>query len=104
MKESSGQANKHTVAQTENRAKVVTTFFAWWRSDIPKELSYKYWRDIHGVWAARTPGFYQYRQLHLDNVDNTLANLSGIETDLPKVDQPDGMLIFFIPVLFILNY
>ncbi len=92
MNESTALTNKDSVVKTENKARVVATFFAWWRTDIPKALAYKYWRDVHAVWAARTPGFYQYRQLHLDNVDPTLlSDLDGIETDLPKEDQPNGM-------------
>jgi len=83
---------ENSVVATENQAKVVATFFAWWRSDIPIDLSYKYWRDVHGVWAARTPGMYQYRQLRLDPVDPTmLSTLNDIELDLPTEDQPNGI-------------
>lgn len=101
INESSAQTPKGAVVKTENKAKVATTFFAWWRTDIPKDLSYKYWRDIHGVWAARTPGFYQYRQLHLDNVEaSLLADLAGIETDLPTQDQPNGIAHIFYSSAF----
>lgn len=85
-----------SVVNTENQAKVSATFFVWWKTDISNELSYKYWRDVHGPWASRTPGFYQYRQLHLDKVDPTLlSGLTGIEIDLPKKNQPNGIANIF---------
>lgn len=81
-----------SVVQTENGAPVWVTFYAWWKPDMPSESAYRYWRDIHGVWASRTPGFYQYRQLHLGRVEpELLAGLSGIETDLPESEQPSGI-------------
>lgn len=80
------------VVDTENQASAVSTFFAWWRSDVSEELAYRYWRDVHGVWAARTPGFRQYRQFHLDPAEPSLLHgLEGIETDLPLEDQPNGI-------------
>ncbi|MEM9546381.1 MAG: hypothetical protein AAGA77_10420 [Bacteroidota bacterium] len=88
--------NDSYVVKTENRAKVVATFFAWWKKSLEKEFAYQYWRDIHGPWAARTPGFYQYRQLHLEHVDaSLLSNLKDIELDVPKVDQPNGIANIF---------
>ncbi len=97
-------ANNSSVAKTENKAKVVATFFCWQRNDISKDLFTRYWRDVHAIWAARTPGFYQYRQLHLDPVDPTLlSDLAGIETDLPKADQPDGMAHIFYSSTFMAN-
>ncbi len=80
------------VAEKENKAKVIATFFAWWRTDITPALAYSYWRDVHGPWAARTPGFYQYRQLHLDHIDpSLLSSLSGIALNMPIADQPNGL-------------
>lgn len=80
------------VVDTENQASAISTFFAWWRSDVSEELAYRYWRDVHGVWAARTPGFRQYRQFHLDPAEpSLLRGLEGIETDLPREDQPNGI-------------
>jgi hypothetical protein len=54
------------VAEVENAAPYAMTAFGWWRSDLPAEINNSYWRDVHGPLAARIPGFYQYRQLHLD--------------------------------------
>ena len=54
---------------------VFTTFFAWWKPDMDTELAYRYWRDVHGVWASRAPGFHQYRQLHLGPIDPEQATL-----------------------------
>lgn len=97
-------ANNNIVAKTENKAKVFATFFCWQKKDMSKELFSKYWRDVHAIWAARSPGFYQYRQLHLNKIDpSLLANLKGIETDLPKEDQPDGMAHIAYSSKFIAN-
>ena len=94
----------HPVKTIENKAKVVATFFCWQKKEISKDLFHRYWRDIHAVWAARTPGFYQYRQLHLDRVDpNLLSDLEGIITDLPKEDQPNGMAHIAYSSSFIAN-
>lgn len=92
------------VAETENKAKVVATFFAWWKNDINSELAYKYWRDVHGPWASRTPGFYQYRQLHLNNIDPTLlSNLKGIKLDCPISSQPNGVANIYHSSKFMAN-
>lgn len=96
--------NKDGVLKTENKAKVFATFFAWWRTDISKDLAYQYWRDVHAIWAARTPGFYQYRQLHLAHVDSTLlSDLEGVETNLSKEEQPNGMAHIAYSSTFIAN-
>jgi len=95
--------NNH-VKKIENKAKVVVAFFCWQKKDISKDLFTRYWRDVHAIWAARTPGFYQYRQLHLDNVNpKLLSDLKGIETELPKEDQPSGMAHIAYSSSFIAN-
>ncbi|MCB1668944.1 MAG: EthD domain-containing protein [Pseudomonadales bacterium] len=36
---------------------------------------YAYWRDIHGMLATRIPGFWSYRQYHLDGELTTLRRV-----------------------------
>ncbi|NRB48025.1 MAG: hypothetical protein HRU41_10165 [Saprospiraceae bacterium] len=97
-------ADANFVKNTENKAKAVATFFCWQKTDLSKNLFTRYWRDVHAIWAARTPGFYQYRQLHLDKVDPALlSDLEGIETNLPQEDQPDGMAHISYSSSFIAN-
>jgi hypothetical protein len=77
---------------TENKAAFTATAFGWFRKDVPLTVSHQYWRDIHGVLAARIPGLYQYRQLHLSPAKSDIYdNISGISFDLPKEDQPNGI-------------
>jgi hypothetical protein len=54
----------------ENAAPYAATAFGWWRPDVPPELSYRYWRDVHGPLAARIPGLFQYRQRHLGPIES----------------------------------
>ncbi|NET35707.1 MAG: hypothetical protein F6K19_27390 [Cyanothece sp. SIO1E1] len=96
--------DQNFIAKTENKAKAVATFFCWQRKDLSKDLFTRYWRDVHAIWAARTPSFYQYRQLHLDKVGPALlSDLEGIETNLPEEDQPDGMAHISYSSSFIAN-
>jgi hypothetical protein len=43
-------------AAHENSAPYAMTALGWWRTDVARETSYAYWRDIHGTLAARIPG------------------------------------------------
>lgn len=77
------------IATEENAAPLTATVFGWWRKDVPLEVSYRYWRDVHSIAVARAPGLYQYRLLALaENRAEVGACLDGIETDLPVADRP----------------
>ncbi|MBC7004547.1 hypothetical protein BIZ37_18455 [Photobacterium sp. BZF1] len=79
----------------ENKAEITTSIFAWWRPDVAHEVSFLYWRDVHGVLASRMEGTYQYRQLHLGYIDPeklyNVEGIEGVELDLPLHDQPNGI-------------
>lgn len=80
------------LAGRENAASFTSTVFGWWRKDVPLEVSYRYWRDVHGVMITRIPGLYQYRLLYLAlNRSNLWSPLDGIDYDLPTTDQPHGI-------------
>lgn len=80
------------VASQENTAPLTSTVFGWWRQDIPLEVSYRYWRDVHAVTIARAPGIYQYRLLHLaPNRSDLWSVLEGIEYTIPDADRPHGV-------------
>jgi hypothetical protein len=38
------------------------------KPDIPRDLFSRYWRDVHGVMAARIPGFASYTQHHVEPI------------------------------------
>ncbi len=50
------------------------------RADISRELFTRYWRDVHGVMAARIPGFDFYVQHHVTQIagDNGDIAFEGI--------------------------
>lgn len=76
----------------ENAAAFTATVFGWWRTDVPREVSDRYWRDVHGVLITRVPRLYQYRLLSLAaNRSDLWSALDGIEFDLPTADQPHGI-------------
>ncbi len=80
------------LAGQENAAPFTSTVFGWWRKDVPLEVSYRYWRDVHGVLFARVPGLYLYRQLHLaPNRTDVWSALDGIDYTLQTEDQPHGI-------------
>lgn len=76
----------------ENAAPITSTVFGGWRKDVSLEVSYRYWRDVHGVTVARAPGLYQYRLLHLaSNRSDLWSTLEGIDRTLPEEEQPHGI-------------
>ncbi|MBD3884493.1 EthD domain-containing protein [Phormidium tenue FACHB-886] len=79
------------VAAKENAAAHAATVFGWWRKDVPLEVSYRYWRDVHSVMVARTPGLYQYRLLHLAPVWALRSTTAETDSTLAEVDQPHGV-------------
>lgn len=93
IKAQDAKSNVMETNQTiENKAAFAATAFGWFRKDVPLTVPYQYWRDIHGVLAARIPGLYQYRQLHLSPVKGDIfKSIPGINFNLPKEDQPNGI-------------
>lgn len=48
------------------------------RPDITRSLFTRYWRDVHGVMAARIPGFDTYTQHHVTPVDSAAEPFEGV--------------------------
>ncbi len=48
------------------------------RPDISRSLFTRYWRDVHGVMAARIPGFDRYTQHHVTPLDPGAEPFEGI--------------------------
>ncbi|KGB59050.1 EthD domain-containing protein [Sphingopyxis sp. LC363] len=48
------------------------------RVDISRSLFTRYWRDVHGVMAARIPGFASYTQYHVTPIDASAEPFEGI--------------------------
>ena len=60
-----------TSLDAENRARVSMTATGRFTDNLPSDLIFRYWRDIHGVLDARLPGMHSYRQYHCDPADTT---------------------------------
>lgn len=67
------------------------------RPDIARSLFTRYWRDVHGVMAARIPGFLTYTQYHvlpMDDVGSTIAErFEGIAIVTFATEDDRGGLI-----------
>lgn len=59
------------------------------RMDISRDLFSRYWRDVHGVMAARIPGFDCYTQYHVTPVQAGIEPFEGIAivTYLSEADR-----------------
>lgn len=56
-------------ASRDQVAPLATIGFIDARGDLPLDLVFRYWRDVHGVLAARIEGIEQYWQHHLGPPD-----------------------------------
>jgi hypothetical protein len=79
------------LVEHENAAPFTMTAFGWWRTDVSAETNDAYWRDVHGPLAARIPGFFQYRQLHLAEPQEGLLAMSSTVNALPAGEPPEGI-------------
>lgn len=55
------------------------------KPEISNADFYAYWRDIHGVLAARIPGFWTYRQSHLGSEVHSLRHLPESRTGFQNI-------------------
>lgn len=88
----SSKLSQASTANSENTAIHTATVFGWWRKNVPIEVSYRYWRDVHSIMVCRVPGIYQYRLLQLAPICNNLGiEFPRVDFTLPDRDQPHGV-------------
>lgn len=64
----------------------------WMRTDQPRQQSMDYWRGPHSKIISATPGFDEYRQLHLAAMNPGLWPAAhGVETAIPADRRIDGV-------------
>lgn len=63
------------------------------RPDITRSLFTRYWRDVHGVMAARIPGFDCYTQHHVTPLDSDSEPFEGIAIVTYQTDDDRAGLI-----------
>jgi hypothetical protein len=62
------------------------------RTDLPRQQGMDYWRGPHSKIISATPGFEEYRQIHLpENSPGLWPALSGVETVIPAERRIDGV-------------
>lgn len=93
MQTQATNTHNNDIASLENAAPLASTVFGWWRKDIPLEVSYAYWRDVHSITVARAPGIYQYRLLQLTANRSDLFSVNGIDYTISDED-PHGVAEF----------
>ena len=64
----------------------------WMRTDQPRQQGMDYWRGPHSKIISATPGFDEYRQLHLAAMNPGLWPAThGVETAIPADRRIDGV-------------
>ena len=64
----------------------------WMRTDQPRQQAMDYWRGPHSKIISATPGFDEYRQLHLAAINPGLWPAThGVETAIPADRRIDGL-------------
>ncbi|WP_296257836.1 MULTISPECIES: EthD domain-containing protein [unclassified Pseudomonas] len=61
------------------------------KNDLSARLFFRYWRDVHGVLAARIPGFETYTQFHLGAVVRNLALPNHVSRSWPVAARFHGL-------------
>lgn len=69
-----------------------SSILLWMRTDQPRQQGMDYWKGPHSKIISATPGFEEYRQLHLAKTNPGLWPATpGVETAVPPDRQIDGV-------------
>lgn len=70
----------------------VSSIPLWMRTDRPRQQGMDYWKGPHSTIISVTPGFEEYRQIHLAESNRGLwPAVNGVETDIPDDRRIDGI-------------
>jgi hypothetical protein len=71
---------------------LVSSILLWMRTDLPRQQGMDYWKGPHSKIIAATPGFEEYRQIHLpEDSPGLWPPISGVETVIPAERRIDGV-------------
>jgi hypothetical protein len=74
------------------RKPLVSSILLWMRTDRPRQQGMDYWKGPHAKIISATPGFEEYRQIHLAESNPGLwPAISGVETVIPAERRIDGV-------------
>ena len=82
------------MAQTPRYSKkpFASSILLWIRADQPRQQGMDYWKGPHSKIISATPGFEEYRQIHLAETNPGLwPDVGGIETAIPADRRIDGV-------------
>jgi len=69
-----------------------SSILLWVREDRPRQVSMDRWRGPHSKIISATPGFEEYRQIHLSETNTGLwPGVAGVETAIPQDRRVDGV-------------
>ncbi|RSM67922.1 strictosidine synthase [Actinoplanes sp. ATCC 53533] len=70
----------------------VSSILLWIRTDQPRQQGMDYWKGPHSKIITATPGFDEYRQIHLAETNPGLwPAVDGVETVIPADRKVDGL-------------
>ncbi|GAA2159668.1 hypothetical protein GCM10010403_10580 [Glycomyces rutgersensis] len=71
---------------------LTSSILLWVRDDQPRRQGMDYWKGPHSKIISATPGFEEYRQIHLAESNPGLwPAVSGVETAIPVDRRIDGI-------------
>ncbi|MCW6003441.1 hypothetical protein K1W54_02420 [Micromonospora sp. CPCC 205371] len=74
------------------RKPFASSILLWIRTDRPRQQGMEHWKGPHSKIISATPGFEEYRQIHLAETNPGLwPATSGIETAIPVDRKIDGV-------------
>jgi len=69
-----------------------SSILLWMRTDQPRQQGMDHWKGPHSKIISATPGFEEYRQIHLAETNPGLwPAISGVETVIPAERRIDGV-------------
>jgi hypothetical protein len=69
-----------------------SSILLWIRTDQPRQQGMDYWKGPHSKIISATPGFNEYRQIHLAETNPGLwPATAGVETAIPADRRIDGV-------------
>jgi hypothetical protein len=87
------ETNAHVTSTVPyTRKPFASSILLWIRSDEPRQIGMDYWKGPHSKIISVTPGFDEYRQIHLAETNPGLWPATyGVETAIPADRRIDGV-------------
>ena len=81
-----------TTTTPHTKKPFASSILLWVRTDQPRQTGMDYWKGPHSKIISATPGFDEYRQIHLAETNPGLWPATpGVETTIPTDRRIDGV-------------